>query len=61
MRWSEYWEELEDQVSSQFYWESVLELKLEQRGWEQINDAVLDVLKQEYYTKIKKYFDTECK
>jgi len=61
MRWSEYWDELEDQVSSQFYWEVVLDLKLEKRGWEQINDAVLDILKQEYYTKIKNYFDNECK
>ena len=61
MRWSEYWDELEDQVSSQFYWEVVLDLKIEQRAWEQISDIVLDVLKREYYTKIKNYFDTECK
>jgi hypothetical protein len=61
MRWSEYWDELEDQVTIQFYWEVVLDLKIEQRVWEQISDIVLDILKQEYYTKIKNYFDTECK
>ena len=59
--WDTYWGEIENVVTSGFYWEEIVGTKYDKKGWEQSVDAILDILKVHYYPKIKKLYDTECK
>ena len=59
--WETYWGEIENVVTSGFYWNEIVGTKYDKKGWEQSVDAILDILKVHYYPKIKELYDSECK
>ena len=60
MKWSDYWEDLEEQVIYGFYWEVIIDLKIENKVWENMVDFIFDILRKDYYAKLKEDFEFGC-